>query len=112
MVTDWVRSKLTIGLAAILACALAWGAIQTWRVGNYRADLEATETALSEAQANVEQLRATRRADARVIDARAVQRQEVYKQEGKERDATISALEANQDWASQPVPDDVLSSLR
>lgn len=112
MVREWIGSKLTIGLAAILACALAWGAIQTARVGNYRADLEATKTALSDAQANVKQLRATRKADARVIDARAVQRQEAIKTEGDKRDATISALEANQDWASQPVPDDVLSSLR
>ena len=112
MVIAWIKSKLTIAMLVILASALVWGAIQTSRVGKYRSDLKATETALRASEDENKELRKIREADRVAVVIQQDTKKAIATKEVKERAETIKALEANPDWANQPIPPDVLGSLR
>jgi len=112
MVREWITSKLTIALGIILASALAVAAFQSWRVGEYREKLDASETALRASQEEVKQLTKVRAADTSAVLVQQNTKTAIAAKEVKDRAETIKALEANPDWANQPIPRDVLDSLR
>lgn len=109
---DWIKSKLLLILAVILASAALWGTIQTVRVGQYQKSLEASEKALRASESENAELRKIRTADNAAVLVQQNTKKAIADKEVKDRAETIKALEANPDWANQPVPRDVLDSLR
>lgn len=69
-------------------------------------------TELSQEQAKVKQYAANIKANEKAIATRNELVEALAKVETVERVRTIKALEANPDWAKQPIPADVLASLR
>lgn len=90
-----------VGLGGVLCALLVlWGAV----VLKQRDDaLRSAEAALLEAQISAADSAGSKAATKVVIEGRNEVR-EVYVERNKELD---EALEANADWAAQPVPDDV-----
>lgn len=112
MVIAWIKSRLLILTGVILASALVWGTIQTARLGKYQSDLKASEKALRASEDENANLRKIRAADSVAVVIQQDTRKAIATKEVKERAETIKALEANPDWANQPIPPDVLGSLR
>jgi len=60
----------------------------------------------------IEQYRANAKANVKAIETRNELVDALAKVETVERVKTVKALQANPDWANQPIPADVLASLR
>lgn len=100
-----IPSRLTL-LACLLAALSLLGCVGMglgWKAAHDR------ETELSA------EIEATRKV-AKVVDRVVIQRQEAAKvrtEQHEVQNAKIDkAVEANRDWASRPLPDDVFASLR
>lgn len=112
MVIAWIKSRLLLLTGIILASALVWGAIQTARLGKYQSDLKASEKALRASEDENANLRKIRAADSVAVVIQQDTRKAIAIKEAKGRAETIKAIEANPEWANQPVPRDILDSLR
>jgi ABC-type maltose transport system permease subunit len=115
-----------IGLAPILALL---GKRSTWitllvvvgvllagfAVMNYvsvKSENMAIKTELSQEQAKVKQYQANIKANEKALTTRNELISALATTETVERVKTVKALEANPDWSKQPIPADVLASLR
>ncbi len=95
-----------IGLAALVSAFLVWSYLDT------RQENIDLQQALAAKQAEVVQLKTEARANGAAIATRNELLQSLAAMEVTERAETIKALEANPNWAKQPIPADVLASLR
>ena len=113
-------TKILYGITAvILALALGTSAVQTYRLSKaenraveavklaegYRGSLESLERAVA-AQAKSE--KAVREA----LENRAKKAEALAAKTKKENYALQEALEANRDWATEPIPGSVLDAIR
>lgn len=103
---------LWIAIAALVASGWGYGAFKSIQVQSAQKDVEALTKALSASEAEVEQLRNIREADAVATQARTDEGKVIQTKEAKGHAETVKALEANPSWANAPIPDDVLDSLR
>lgn len=95
-----------LGLLALL------GAYLVWSYRDMRADRDAAQRASQEATAAAELIRTNDHAASRAVIGASEAKARISSKEAQGIARTEAALSANPDWASQPVPADVLSSLR
>jgi len=95
-----------IGLGALLSAFLIWTYLDT-----RQANIE-LQGALAGAQQEIVQLHKEAKADDAAIATRNTLLTSLATMEVEDRAATVKALEANPNWANQPIPADVLASLR
>ena len=113
-------TKLLYGITAlILALAIGRVAVQTHRLS--KAETRAVEAAkLAEAyRGSLESLERVAAAQAKSdkaalesLENRAKKAEQLASKAQKENHALKQALEANRDWATEPIPDGVLNSIR
>lgn len=103
--------KLPVGLiAGALAVLLAvLSTLWAIRVSDQN---KALQRDLRDARGEVELLLKGRDADSRAIEDNARRKADISKKGAQAREKQASALKANQDWATQPIPAGVLDSLR
>lgn len=110
---SFVRAKwLPIIIALVIASALLWGTMTRNALVQARKDVAALSEALSVSEAENGTLRKLRAADTSAVASRDKEVTVINTKEAKGRAETVKALEANPDWANQPIPRDVLDSLR
>ena len=98
----WVLVALTAALIAILI----------FQVRSHRAQAEALTEALRASQGEVALLRQARAADSAALSVTRETKAVIQTTEAHGLQRTREALAANPDWANQPVPPDVIGSLR
>lgn len=113
-------TKILYGITAvILALAIGGAAVQTHRLSKaenraveaaklaegYRGSLESLERAVA-AQAKSD------KAARESLENRAKKAEELAAKTKKENHALKAALEANRDWATEPIPHGVLNAIR
>ena len=98
----WVVAAITVAL--IIATVLA--------IRHYRTEAVEARVDAEIAEAGVETLDQARRTDNKVQANLEQSKAAIRTREEEHRVATEDALQHHQDWANQPVPDDVLRSLR
>lgn len=69
-------------------------------------------TKIEKVEDQLDQVRANAQANAKAIRTRNELIEALTKVEETERAETMQALKANPDWAAQPIPADILASLR
>jgi len=99
----WKRLIWAVG-AAVVAGIIAFGYMSHKRAEGAQRALEAKEI-------EVAVLRAERAGNQAAQDVVSVERPRVTREYADRRADTEKALEANADWANQPIPDDVLASI-
>lgn len=98
----WVLAAITV--AFLVAAVLV--------IRHYRSEAVEARVDATIAERGVETLDQARRTDNRVQADLAKTKAVIQTREEEHRVATEDALQRNADWANQPVPDDVLGSLR
>lgn len=102
-----LKAKL-IGAGVIVALILSlWAALRY-----YKGEAQEARQDAKEANRVSEDLTAARVADTASSEAHGAILDTIKITEEKGRAETEAALDAHRDWADQPVPDDVLDSLR
>lgn len=102
-----LKAKLIAAGAILLLIVGLYGAMRY-----YRGEAQEARQEAKEAKAVSKDLTAARRADVAAQEVLEATRQTIIEHERIGRESTEEALEANRDWADQPVPADVLDSLR
>lgn len=112
-------TRLLYGITALLLAALltglAWqterlrkaenrAVVATEKAGEYQRSLESSEALLA-------QLRKTQQTERRVLEDRAKAQAAALAKARKEANDLKQAIEANRDWADQPIPPDVARVL-
>ena len=98
--------------AILVACALAAVAYGTYGYVGARKEAEALRGALAATQEQVRELNKAAEVNSKAIGTRNELLEELKTMEADERAETVKALEANPNWASEPIPADVLARLR
>ncbi|BAN92359.1 Rz-like spanin [Ralstonia phage RSB3] len=107
--TIWAEAKVYLIAFGLFLC-VALGAGVTWMASKSR--IAALEDALATSQVQVEALTLAGKARDAADKLRDSQRTVVQQQAKEDRNALEQAAARHQDWANQPVPDDVASVLR
>lgn len=111
--TAWLWVKRS-GHWKLVAAAMT-AAILILIIFSYRANLRenaALKSDLVVAQGEVVLLEQARVSDSVAVSAVAAAKDTIAHTEAEQRVETIEALEAHPDWANEPIPDDVIHSLR
>lgn len=106
--TNWLH----VLIALVVASGLIWGVFTRNALVQARKDVTALSEALSASEAENGTLRKLRTADSVSVVVQQDTRKAIATKEAKGRAETIKAIEANPEWANQPVPRDILDSLR
>lgn len=101
-----------IGMAGILAAGALWIVILRGQVSEGRESINALTVALTASEAELEIQREIRSADEVASGVKADTIREVTAKDQEARIILQEALDANEDWANQPVPRAVADSLQ
>lgn len=102
--STWITLLVTLGVL------LAGFAVMNYV--SVKSENMAIKTELVQEQRKVEQYKANAKANAAAIETRNELLTALAEVETVERVKTVEALKANPAWATQPIPADVLASLR
>jgi hypothetical protein len=111
IVLGWITTKGRWKWAAAFAGA-ALVALLIFQVRTGRNENEALTDSLAASQGEVALLRQARQADSAALTDNSARKAIISKGEAIGRKRTEAALAAHPAWANQPVPADVLASLR
>lgn len=109
---SWIKTYLIEGMAAILAVALVWGAIQSHKAHEAQSQVKALSEALSASEANAELLRKDNAAVAAAGQVHSDAINTANTKEAQSHAVVTKALDQHRAWADEPVPTDVLNSLQ
>lgn len=104
------RKSTWVTLAVVLGVLLAGFAVMNYVA--VKSENMALSSQLEDTKRALRQVRANNRANQKAVVTRNTLLEALAEVETVERVKTIEALKANPDWASQPIPADVLASLR
>lgn len=107
----WLGLTGTLITLSLLASGLLVG-YSMWSAGRTQKALATSEKALKQVTDDRDQLRANSDANYKASKAVTAARVDITNKEAIGRAETEQALQNNLDWANQPVPADVLASLR
>lgn len=105
-------SKRSTWITILVALGVIIAGFGIMSYGATKSENMAMKTELTLKQREIDQYAANAKASAKAIQTRNELVEALAKVETVERVKTIKALEANPDWAKQPIPADVLASLR
>lgn len=103
---------LGLGIAAILASGIGYGAYLRHQVSEYRDENKALSEALAASERELSQMLTARRADDAASGTKQRLLTELEAKEARRRAELDKAISDNPDWASTPVPPGVIDSLR
>lgn len=96
----------------VAALGLLYGAYLIHQVQQARQERDALTEALAASQGEVDLLRTAREADASALATASAAKAVITSQERISVERTKSAIAANPRWANEPIPPDVVDSLR
>lgn len=105
-------SKRSTWITLLIVAGIVFAGFAITSYVHAKSEAMALRTELTQEQAKVKQYAANIKANEKAIATRNELVEALAKVETVERVRTIKALEANPDWAKQPIPADVLASLR
>lgn len=100
----WITIAVAVGVLLAGFAVMNYVAVKSENI--------AVKTELVQEQAKVKQYAANIKANEKALTTRNELISALATTETVERVKTVKALEANPDWAKQPIPADVLASLR
>lgn len=103
---------VALAIAALVASGWGYSAFLRHQVSQGQKSIEALSEALRASEANVAELRKARAADEVANRVHTETVKQIEKKEATRRDEIDKAVEANRDWADQPVPSDLAKRLR